>query len=674
MDWECPWGPIHDLHVLTNGNLMVQRGPAEVVEIERGGGRVVWSYDSRTMGGNENRRVEVHAFQPLPNGQVMIAESGPGRILFVDRLGTIQREFALKLDAPDPHRDTRLARVLANGNVLVCHEGDGAVREYDGESGDVVWEFDVPLFGRERRPGHGPEAFGNQVFGAHRKSDGNTLVATGNGHSVLEVDPAGEIVWSLHQDDLAPVRLAWVTTIDVLESGNYLVGNCHAGPGQPVLIEVDPATKTVVWSLDAHAEFGNDVSNTHVLDDGPDAALLARAAEIHRAAITLDTHKDISSSLATEELPDDPVQAARERLRNDPTLWGTNQVDFPKMRAGGLDVAFYIVYVGQGPLDDDGYAKARAAAIAKFDAIERMARRFPEHIEIARSASDVERIADAGKLVACIGIENGYVMGEDLSAIEDFHRRGARYMSITHNRHSQLGDSNTPADEPLHGGLSDLGRRAIEEMNRVGIMVDVSHASKTTTLEAIAHSRAPVIASHSGVDAVYEHGRNLSDEELLALKANGGVIQCVAFASYVKDDGGRREFIRKTREELGLPPRRGPSSAEVTPEQRKKLRELRDRVQEFEKSIEPSSVRHFVDHIDHAVELIGIDHVAISSDFDGGGGVVGWNDASETFNVTLELVRRGYGAEAIEKLWSGNTLRVWRAVEGVAAELQEEDR
>lgn len=396
-----------------------------------------------------------------------------------------------------------------------------------------------------------------------------------------------------------------------------------------------------------------------------EAEFLARARQIHYDVLTLDTHKDIRASLASDPSAEDPAERANEVRRDDPTLWGPNQVDFPKMRAGGLDVAFYIVYVGQGTLDEAGFARAREQALAKFDAIDRMVERYPGHIGLARSADDVETLAAQGRLVACIGIENGYAMGEDLGAIAEFHARGARYMSITHNRHSQLGDSNTP-EEPLYGGLSELGRRAVAELNRVGIMVDVSHASKTTTLQTIALSKAPVIASHSSVDAIYEHGRNLSDEELLAIKANGGVVQCVAFDAYVKDDGGRWDFIKKTREELGLAQQRGNAPAPEDAETRAKMRELRERVRAFDAQREKASVKHFVDHIDHAVKIAGIDHVGISSDFDGGGGVQGWNDASETPNVTIELVRRGYTEEQIAKLWSGNTLRVWRAVEEVA--------
>ncbi|MFT5731873.1 MAG: membrane dipeptidase [Planctomycetota bacterium] len=394
------------------------------------------------------------------------------------------------------------------------------------------------------------------------------------------------------------------------------------------------------------------------------------ARVIHQAILTLDTHKDISERLADPALKAlaESGDANGQRLyqKNEPTLDGTSQVDFPKMRDGGLDAAFFIVYVGQGKLDDDGFALARKQAQAKFDAIHRMTERYPEEIALATSADEVEAADAAGKLIACIGIENGYCMGTDLDAIGEFHAMGARYMGLVHNRHSQLGDSHTPANAPLHGGLSELGRRAIEEMNRVGIMVDISHAAKTTTLQAIAHSKAPVIASHSGVDGVFDHGRNLSDEELMALKQNGGVLQCVAFRSYVRDDGGRLEFLVKTRKELGLPVGRGIQGAEQSPEMRAKSRELRDRMKAFDATSEPANVQDFVNHIDYAVEKIGIDYVGISSDFDGGGGVDGWNNARETINVTKELLKRGYTAEEIQKIWSGNTLRVWREVEAVA--------
>ncbi len=266
IEWEMPWGGIHDIHTLPGGNIMVQQGASKVVEIDLEKREVVWTYDSSKQNGNAGKKVEVHAFQPLEDGRLMIAESGPARIIEVDRDGKLLHEIALKVDRPHPHMDTRLARKLESGNYLVCHEGDGAVREYEGRTGDVVWEFEVPMFGREPQGGHGPEAFGNKVFGAVRLESGNTLIATGNGHSVLEVTAEKKIVWKLEQNDLEGVRLAWVTTLEVLENGNYVIGNCHAGPGQPLLVEIEPETKRVVWTFDGYETFGNSVPNSKLLD------------------------------------------------------------------------------------------------------------------------------------------------------------------------------------------------------------------------------------------------------------------------------------------------------------------------------------------------------------------------------------------------------------------------
>ena len=266
IEWEMPWSGIHDIHVLDNGNVMVQKGRAVVAEIDRKSKKVVWSYDAATSNGNKGKRIEVHAFQPLSGDRVMIAESGSARIIEINRKGELLKEVPLKVKNPHPHSDTRLARKLPTGNYLVCHENDGAVREYDGESGKVVWEFDVPLFGRKRQPGHGPEAFGNQAFAAVRLKNGNTLIATGNGHSVIEVTPAGEIVWRLKQNDLPGVTLAWVTTLEVLPNGNYVIGNCHAGPDNPLLVEVEPKSKKVVWRFDQFTKFGNSAPNSLLLD------------------------------------------------------------------------------------------------------------------------------------------------------------------------------------------------------------------------------------------------------------------------------------------------------------------------------------------------------------------------------------------------------------------------
>jgi outer membrane protein assembly factor BamB len=266
VEWEMKWGGIHDIHVLPNGHIMVQERMRRVVEIDPATKQVVWSYDSSQQNGNVGKKVEVHAFQPLPNGRLMIAESGPGRIIEIDRDGKLLHEIKLQIANPHPHRDTRLVRKLDNGNYLVCQEGDGVVCEYDGQSGKIVWDYPVPLFGKAPVGGHGPEAFGNQAFAAVRLKNGNTLIASGNGHSVLEVTPEKKIVWQIHQNDLPDITLAWVTTLEVLPNGHYVIGNCHAGPDNPLLIEIDPQTKKVVWQFDRFDLFGNSAPNSQLLN------------------------------------------------------------------------------------------------------------------------------------------------------------------------------------------------------------------------------------------------------------------------------------------------------------------------------------------------------------------------------------------------------------------------
>ena len=265
IEWERQWSGLHDCHELANGNFLVLQGRANVCEIDRKTKEVVWKYEAGKSNGNNDPRIEVHACQPLENGNVMIAETVSQRIIEVDREGKLIKSTKLKVQNPHPHTDTRLARKIASGNYLVSHEGDGMVREYDGENGSVVWEYAVPMFGKSPAGGHGPEAFGNKTFCALRLNNGNTLLSTGNGHSVLEVTPAKEIVWQLHQDELPGIQLAWVTTLEVLANGNYVIGNCHAGPDNPLLVEIEPESKKVVWTLDRHADFGDSVSNSQIL-------------------------------------------------------------------------------------------------------------------------------------------------------------------------------------------------------------------------------------------------------------------------------------------------------------------------------------------------------------------------------------------------------------------------
>ena len=426
--------------------------------------------------------------------------------------------------------------------------------------------------------------------------------------------------------------------------------------------------------------------------------LVARARAIHQRAITLDTHEDIDPRNFTTD--------CNYAMRL------TTQVNLPKMKEGGLDVSFFIAYVGQGDLTPDGYDAAYRAAIAKFDAIHRLTEQLAaQDIELALTPADVVRIARSGKKVAVIGIENGYPIGTDLRRVKEFYDRGGRYMSLAHNGHNQLADSHTgeAGNEWKWGGLSPLGRQVIQEMNRLGMMVDVSHPSKASMLQAIGLSRAPVIASHSSVRRLANQSRNMDDEMLMAMKTNGGVVQINAVAEFIKADPiERAPALAALRREFGLTDGRGgtgrgsgqsaaapaayrcpvesPSAAVaesrggrgrgsdgsemLAPDRRAEFQRRMAQIDRQYPAAGRATVKDYVDHIDYAVKLIGIDHVGIASDFDGGGGIDGWNSTADTFNVTLELVRRGYTEEQIDKIWGGNLLRVWGEVEQVAKRIQ----
>jgi membrane dipeptidase len=450
-----------------------------------------------------------------------------------------------------------------------------------------------------------------------------------------------------------------------------------------------------------------------------DAALIAKAKAIHSHVIKLDTHNDIEPSNFTPEC--------------NYTMRLTTQVNIPKMVEGGMDVSFMIAYVGQGPLTEEGYDSAYKQAVAKFDAVHRFTEKIaPDNMGLALTPADVIAMHKKNLRIAVIGVENGYPIGTDIKRVEEFYNRGGRYMSLAHNGNSQLADSNTGETQGYlyNNGLSPLGRQVIAEMNRVGMMIDLSHPSKGANMEAMRLSKAPVIASHSGVRAVADVSRNMDDEQLLALKKNGGVIQVVGFASYVKVDSKERtEALTKLRDDLGLggaagagrggrgggaggrgggrgraaqaegaamAPRpcpvesadgsapagrgargggRGRGNAFLDALPADTRAEYEKRMAEIDAKYPPAAranVKDFVNHIDYAVKLIGIDHVGISSDFDGGGGIDGWDSAAEAFNVTLELVRRGYTEEQIGKMWSGNLLRVWGEVQAVSVKLKKE--
>ncbi|SEL93509.1 membrane dipeptidase [Maribacter orientalis] len=399
---------------------------------------------------------------------------------------------------------------------------------------------------------------------------------------------------------------------------------------------------------------------------------LDKAKRIHEDIITIDTHNDINVNNFTDSI---------NYTQNLET-----QVNLPKMIEGGLDVSWLIVYTGQDTLTKVGYTKAKDNAMQKFEAIHKLCEELaPDQIGLALTSTDVREIIASGKKVAMIGVENAYPIGTDMSQFKTYFDLGARYISLAHNGHSQFSDSNTGEadDKWLHNGLSKLGKEAVNEMNRLGIMIDVSHPSKEAMKQMISLSKAPIIASHSSARALCNHSRNLDDEQLMMMKENGGVVQTVAFSSYLNTEKHEaraaymKSIYQQVADSLGIDWYERSQFSSLTDVQKESFMENYPKILKVGKELvkdkldAPSEVNvsDFVDHIDYMVKLIGIDHVGISSDFDGGGGIEGWNDASETFNVTLELVERGYTQEEIAKLWGGNLLRVLDEVQSVAKNL-----
>lgn len=420
----------------------------------------------------------------------------------------------------------------------------------------------------------------------------------------------------------------------------------------------------------------NDSKSSEISETSKDSlALIERAKAIHDRVITLDTHNDIDVKNFTDSI---------NYSQNLDT-----QVNIPKMIAGGLDVAWFVVYTAQDSLTDEGYAKGYDNAMAKFDAIHRLCEVYaPDQIELATTSDDVRRIIKSGKKVAMIAIENGYPVGNDIKNVEKFYNLGGRYMSLAHNGHNQLSDSHTGEEDGVwkYNGLSDFGKEVIKEMNRLGMMIDVSHPSKEAMRQMIELTKAPIIASHSAARALSDVSRNLDDEQLQWMKDNGGVVQTVALGEFVnsKKMKARNEKLQPVRmqiaDSLGIPWYETWEEIESNmPEsevmgyinKKNEIIKLADNKMKGAADFPgPVDVSDFVDQIDYLVSKMGIEHVGISSDFDGGGGIEGWNDASETFNVTLELLKRGYTEDEITMLWSWNLLRVLDEVQEVAEELK----
>jgi membrane dipeptidase len=375
--------------------------------------------------------------------------------------------------------------------------------------------------------------------------------------------------------------------------------------------------------------------------------LQRKAARIHARALTIDSHND-TPMWFTDSAYNFTEDHRNKRPRN--------RVDIPGMEAGGLDAAFFAVFVGQGERNEVGNEKALKQALGTFEAIDRNAELHASKVSKASSVSDAKHLSKQGKRAIFIGVENGYPIGNDLQNIKRFYDHGARYITLCHTKNNDICDSSTDTTE--HKGVSEFGRAVIAEMNRLGMMIDVSHVSDKSFYDAIQMSKTPVIASHSCARALCDNPRNLSDDMLRALAGNGGVIQMCILSSYVKTP---------------LPdPQRDSAQAAL----RIKYRGFKDLSEE-----EMNQARHewyaiddhypqvlatvsdVVDHIDHIVKVAGIRHVGIGTDFDGGGAVAGCEDVSEMGNITLELLRRGYSSREIRLIWGKNLLRVMKNVE-----------
>lgn len=335
--------------------------------------------------------------------------------------------------------------------------------------------------------------------------------------------------------------------------------------------------------------------------------LLERAKQIHSRIITFDSHLD---------LPFDYAGASAD---------GKTQFDLPKTARGQLKGAAIAVFVPQGPRTPAGYAKARLDADKKYQLIKAIADGNPDRAAIAYSPADVRRISAQGKFALVISMLNAYPLGSDIAQLDEWYRRGVRVLGYNHAGNNDWADSSRPSkalnDKPdEHGGLSEIGKQGIARLNELGILIDVSQLTTLALKQVLALTKAPVAATHSGIKAIVDAPRNLSDEELELIKRNGGVVQVVAFSNYL---------------------RKAPEAAEAGA------------------PAAPATVAQLVDSISYAVKKIGIDHVGISSDFNHGGGVAGWQNEGEAQNVTVELLRRGYSERDIAKLWGDNFLRVW---------------
>jgi membrane dipeptidase len=379
-----------------------------------------------------------------------------------------------------------------------------------------------------------------------------------------------------------------------------------------------------------------------------------RARDLHARILTVDTHCDTPMRLLRADW--------NIGERHDPADRASGKIDLPRMKEGGLDAEFFAAFVGQGPLTPEGYERAKTSALRAVEAVVKMTRDQASMIGLAVDPAGARRLKKEGKLVAFIGMENGYPLGRDLANVKLFHDQGVRYITLCHSADNDICDSSTDRRDPEDKGLSAFGREVVAECNRLGMIVDISHASDKSFYDVIAASRAPIIASHSSARAVCDNPRNLTDDQLRALAKNGGVAQICFLGAYVKampPSPEREKALKELEAKYGNI--RGITDETV----RREAMAAREEINQKYPQARPD-VRDLVDHIDHVRSVVGIDYVGIGTDFDGGGGIVGCDDVSGMIHVTEELIRRGYTDREIEKVWGGNFFRVFERVIALA--------
>lgn len=370
--------------------------------------------------------------------------------------------------------------------------------------------------------------------------------------------------------------------------------------------------------------------------------------EIHEKILTVDTHVDTPMNMLNEEFDVGERHSPPE-----------SRVDFPRMKEGGLDAIFFAAFTGQRERTRKNTRAAYKRAYQMIEATRAACETYPELASIALSADDASKIEAEGKRAVYIGMENGFPLGTKLKRVKEFYDEGVRYITLCHSSNNDICDSSTDRNGPEHDGLSKFGKRVVKKMNKLGMLIDVSHISDKSFYDVIEHSKAPVFASHSSVRSIAQNNRNLSDDMIKTLAENNGVIQICLLDAFIKNPDTTTVRYQKEQEF------RNTYFAQWESLNDEEKNEVREKWHEFNETYpkELATVAEFVDHIDYVKNLVGIDYVGIGTDFDGGGGIDGCADVSELPNITAEMLARGYTEEEIRKVWGGNFFRVFAEVE-----------